>query len=76
MKFALVFLLPFVIYLIWAFFARRRAAEGRAQFHDTPWIWLSMAGMALAIIGILSTAFWTDSLPPTDLGVSKTSQVQ
>jgi cytochrome bd-type quinol oxidase subunit 2 len=75
LKFALIFVLPFAIYLAWAFFARRREAEGKEQFQDTPWIWLSMAGMVLMIIAILSTAFWTERLPPTDLG-KKTTQVQ
>ncbi len=68
LKFVLIFVLPFLSYVIWAYFARRAAAEGRAQFQDTPWIWLSMAGMVLMIVAILSTAFWTDSTPPTDLG--------
>ena len=75
LKFGLIFVLPFVIYLTWAWFARRREAEGKEQFQNTPWIWLSMTGMVLMIIAILSTAFWTDRQPPTDLR-NKTTQVR
>lgn len=76
LKIVLIFVLPFVIYAVWAFFARRRAAAGQEPFQNTPWIWLCMAGLVLTIVAILSTALWTDSLPTTDLGWPKTSQDQ
>jgi len=76
LKIAIIFILPFVIYAIWAYFARRRATAGEEQFQDTPWIWLAMAGMVLAIIGIMTTTLWIESTPPTALHGPKTTQSQ
>jgi len=54
-KFALVFGLPFVLYAIWAFMARRRAAAGDPPLQETPWIWLSIVGLVLAILALFVT---------------------
>ncbi len=63
-KLALVFGIPFVLYAIWAFMARRRAAAGDPPLQETPWIWLSMAGLGLMIIALFATGIAPDN--PTD----------
>jgi hypothetical protein len=43
-------LLPMVVYVIWAWFARRRQAAGDPplRLRDGPWFWLIVAGLVLA----------------------------
>ena len=49
LKFAIVFAVPFVMFFIWAWIARRRAAAGQAPLQQTPWISLSIVGLGLMI---------------------------
>jgi|ETNmetMinimDraft_21_1059911.scaffolds.fasta_scaffold184193_2 heme A synthase len=67
LKFTLIFFLPFVLYMTWAFVARRRSAAGKEQFQNTPWFWLTLAGLILTIAGLLSTAFLIESELPREL---------
>ena len=54
---------PTALYLIWLWFARRKAlAEGKTeipQLGDAPWIWLACGGIALAIGVMWSLPFLT-----------------
>lgn len=48
----LPFLLPFMVYWLWLFFARRRGKGG--GWRDAPWVWLVIAGIVL-VLGTLVT---------------------
>ncbi|MBO42587.1 MAG: hypothetical protein CMM28_02575 [Rhodospirillaceae bacterium] len=54
-------LLPTLLYLFWLWLARRHAAQrgnnapGPDSFRDAPWLWLSIAGLALVIVSLLAT---------------------
>ena len=55
LKYAIPLLLPFALYFLWNFIERRRKASGGWEAKDTPWIWLSMTGLVLLIVSLLST---------------------
>ena len=45
-------LLPLVLYLVWLAYARRKAGkagEKKPEFFDGPWLWPTMASLALTI---------------------------
>jgi len=58
LQYLLPLLLPMAIYLLWAWFARKRQAAGGAPYRlqDGPWFWLILAGLALAASGLVYTA--------------------
>lgn len=58
-KYLIIFGLPFAVYGLWAFFARRRAEAGDEPLQNTPWIWLFMAGLVLMIGSLGVTGLMT-----------------
>tara|TARA_Y100001960_G_C14634877_1_gene807723 strand:+ start:776 stop:1042 length:267 start_codon:yes stop_codon:yes gene_type:complete len=63
LKYAVPFVLPFVLYFIWVFIERRRKAVGGWETRDTPWIWLSIVGLALLIVALLGTGLLIGTEP-------------
>lgn len=63
LKYAIPLLLPFVLYFVWAFLERRRAAAGGRQAKDAPWVWLTMAGLALLVVSLFATGLLSGSEP-------------
>ncbi len=58
LQYLLPLLLPMAIYLLWAWFARKRQAAGAPAYRlqDGPWFWLILAGIVLATGGLVFTA--------------------
>lgn len=55
LKYAIIFGLPFLLFFIWAWIARRRAAAGKVPVPQTPWISLSIVGLVLTIAALFYT---------------------
>lgn len=47
-----VFLLPFILYGIYVYAARRGEVDGEAIFKDAPWGWLAATGLILMLIAL------------------------
>lgn len=58
LQYLLPLLLPIAIYLVWAWFARRRQAAGGVPYRlqEGPWFWLILAGVALMAAGLVFMA--------------------
>ena len=58
LNYLLPLILPTLLFLLWAWFARRRQASGGVaqQLSSGPWFWLIMAGVVLAAGGLIYTA--------------------
>ena len=61
LRYALLFLLPFILYGIWMLIARRRARghEHEPNWSDAPLVWLTAAGVALMLGALFTTAMLT-----------------
>lgn len=59
LRYALLFLLPFLLYGAWLMVARRRARghENDPRWRDAPLIWLTSAGLVLVLAGYVVAAF-------------------
>jgi hypothetical protein len=55
LKFAIIFGLPFMMFFIWAWIARKRAAAGQVPLQQTPWVSLSIVGLVLMIAALFYT---------------------
>ncbi len=59
------FVAPFVLYAVWNFVVQRHEEEGHPlrdplSLKEIPWIWLSVAGSALAALVLAASAlFWS-----------------
>jgi hypothetical protein len=54
-KYAVIFGLPFLLFFLWAWIARRRAAAGQVPLQQTPWITLTIVGLVLSIAALFVT---------------------
>lgn len=56
LRYALLFLLPFIIYGIWLAIARHRARghENEPNWKDAPFLWLSATGLVLILFGLFA----------------------
>ena len=57
LRYALLFLLPFVLYGAWVAVARRRAQSHPPGWQDWPLLSLTGAGVALMLVGMFTAAF-------------------
>ncbi|MBT3701548.1 MAG: hypothetical protein HOE62_00350 [Alphaproteobacteria bacterium] len=55
LKYGIIFGLPFLMFFVWAWIERRRAAAGQAPLRQTPWVSLSIVGLVLMITALLVT---------------------
>ncbi|MFQ5785766.1 MAG: DUF6111 family protein [Alphaproteobacteria bacterium] len=56
LNYLLPLLLPFAVYGVWLYFARRqsqRAGAAGPAWRDAPWTWLLIAGVGLVIVGFI-----------------------
>ncbi len=62
-RYALLFLLPFIAYGIWLLLARRRLRghENEPGWRDAPLVWLTASGLALVIGGFVVAGFYDGS---------------
>ena len=60
LKYAIIFGLPFILFFIWAWIARRRAAAGMAPLQQTPWVSLSIVGIVLVVVALFATRLSED----------------
>ena len=60
LRYALLFLLPFVVYGAWLAVARYRARghEHEPNWEDVPFLLLSVAGLALVIVALFTLALF------------------
>ena len=60
LRYALLFLLPFIVYGIWLGIARRRARghENEPNWRDAPFLWLSAAGLVLILFSLFALGFF------------------
>lgn len=58
LRYAILFLLPFLAYAVWLTIARRRARghENEPGWHDAPLVWLTAAGLGLVLGGFVVAA--------------------
>ncbi len=60
LHYVLPFVAPFVVYVIWLAWARRKARAAGAgaapEWRDAPWTWLIIAGLGLVIGGFIALA--------------------
>lgn len=56
LRYALLFLLPFIVYGIWIAIARRRARghENEPNWSDAPFLWLSVTGLVLVLASLFT----------------------
>ena len=57
----ILFLVPFALFWIYVRIVKRNAAEG--DLPDTPWVWLTIAGLFAAGIATLSLGFTPSHRP-------------
>jgi hypothetical protein len=57
----LPFLLPFIVYAFYVMMTRRARSRGEL-FDDTPWFWLTAAGLILSIVSVF--VFWYFTAEP------------
>jgi len=55
LKYGIIFGMPFFLFFIWAWIARRRNAAGQVPLQQTPWVSLSIVGMVLVIVALFVT---------------------
>ncbi len=65
LQYLLPLLLPMALYLLWAWFARKRQAAGAPphRLREGPWFWSILAGVALAAAGLVYMALSTGGGP-------------
>ncbi len=58
LRYAILFLLPFIVYGLWLAIARRRAQrhENEPGWRDAPLVWLTAAGLGLVLLGFAVAA--------------------
>lgn len=68
LQFVLPFLVPFLVYLAWWWFTRKRIEGGRGPLlQDTPWFWLVLSGFVLMTGGLVTTALTSGVGPESRL---------
>ena len=54
--------LPILIYLVWLFYAHKRARKRGTQVNqlsDAPWLLIGLSGLTVLIVGMIALGFFT-----------------